>query len=181
MRNIGLLLLITCCFATFAAAQSSQDKELVDRYLKAGPAPCCDRPEPYSEEVASKPYLALLLADALNNPTPAIQKKQTGIIWMLGRMGNPDVFQNLIDVYDKGRLTGFRIRLMTSLGSCLTEATLDQYLDVVMNDQEILVWFEKTIGKSCGIDRVCWQAFLKSEELENFKDHCRQLSQPILG
>jgi hypothetical protein len=182
MRNILFALFLGFCIVASALAQSSQDKDLVEHFLKAEPPPCCDRPQPFSEEVAKKPYLAPLLAEALKNPGLEIQGKQTEIIWILGRMGNPVAFQSLAALYNRARPSAFRIRLMTSLGACLTEPTLDLYLDIVVNDREILEWLKKTLGTDCGDEKSCWKVFLQSNShLNEFQKQCRELSIGILG
>lgn len=163
---------------------SDEDRQLAAKFLQAGPPPCCDRPEPYSEEVAARPQLAPVLARALKEASPEIREKRVSIIYMLGRMGNPEAFRELAALYDAAQPPAARIRLMISLGACVTGETLAQYLDIALKDPDVLAWLQNTSGASCGADKACWQEFFIAAEekaLREFNERCRQASRPILG
>lgn len=179
-RSILIFLFILGCISP-AFAQSASDRELVQKYLFGGQAACFDCPEPYSEELAARPELAPLLADALKSAEPKVVEKRLGIIFMLGRMGNPAAFAALAGLYDRSQPDAARIRLLTSMGACLSEATRDQYIDLAVGDPEVLMWLEETVGKICETDVMCWRIFFQPEELAKFKEQCRRMSQPVLG
>ncbi len=124
------------------------------------------------------------LIDALNQPSPAYQKKRTDIIYLLGEIGSPQAFKPLLAAYCKEPTKAARRRIGLSAGASLDREQADEFINVIekQNDPEGWALLREITGQDFAKDAGTWRKYLKQEgNLEAVIARCRQKSKPILG
>ncbi len=195
MKKI-FLVIIFMCMSGWLFVDEGNGKEgglsqkataLIERYVHDKPDPMImDSISPYYGQIVQMGVEAVepLLA-ALKNDDPSYVEERLAFIYILGQIGDQRAYVALRDEFFHGDGTeGFKWRGMISLGSCLTEDRIDDYIVLALEDTTGggVRALREMSEQDFGADAQQWAAYLKIPgSLELFKKNCRQRSAPILG
>jgi len=147
---------------------------------------------PFYFKIAGKGAEAVQpLLEALDNPGSLYIEHRLSFIYLLGMIGDVKAYSVLRAIFlnskedeDKWHPEANKWRLAISLGACLGEESIDDFVDLVIQDMTggALRALRETSGRDFGQNKEQWVKYLKmTGQLEVFRAACRQRSVPILG
>ena len=147
---------------------------------------------PFYFKIAGKEVEAVQpLLEALDNQDSLYVEHRLDFIYLLGMIGDAKAYSALRAIFFKNKddenkwhQETDRWRLAISLGACLGEESIDDFVDLVVQDTTggALRALREMSGQDFGQNKEQWVEYLKTTgHLEVFRATCRQRSVPILG
>ena len=179
-------------FSSYAKAEGTA--ELIEKYLHddkscGGMVDCVS---PFYYKIARNGAEAVQpLLEALNNQDSLYVGYRSAFFCLLGMIGDARAYSGLRAIFlenkkyeNKWYEEGEKWRLAISLGACLGEESIDDFVALVVRDATggALRAIRGMSGQDFGENEEQWVEYLKTEgHLEVFRTECRKGSAPILG
>jgi len=178
-------ILLSCAY--YAKAESTVE-QLIEEYLKDNScANTFDCMSPFYYKIADKgPDAVVPLLEALGNKETLYVQHRLDFIYLLGMIGDTNAYSALRAVFLKNTdyQDAHMWRLAISLGACLGEENIDDFVVLVVRDAAdgALRALREMSGQDFGQNEEQWAAYLNTAgHLETFRANCRERSKPILG
>jgi HEAT repeat protein len=192
MKKILITIFMSLLMAlSFFGSVNAQEpaEQLIEKYLHDnGCAGKYDCQSPFFNKIAEQGIASVQpLLNALNDRDLLYAQHRLDFIYLLGEIGDARAYTALRDILlgnqrDEDQSGKWRVAI--SLGACLDEENIDDYVALAVQDQTggVLKALREMSGQDFGQNIEQWVEYLKRDgNLDLFRAQCRGRSKPILG